>query len=174
MQKERQKIQEENLRLQEQLNDALRIQDKLKQQAALVNKYQPNVPIKHNLSPPYASPALLPTLLPPPPKSVSLSISPQMLPPTSLKVSSQFPQYNPQIPASSLNSFSPQISTQLQPHITQQASPQFLNHIGTQMDPRLDFTLSKTVSAGNVIGTTTKIEPSKAAQIALGKYVTQS
>lgn len=67
---------------------------------------------------------------------------------------------------------------QVQPQFLHQISPQFSNpQIGPQMsnqfpthaDPRLDAKGSNRNPQNHVVGTSTKTEPSIAAQIALGK-----
>lgn len=180
LQKERQKIQEENMRLQEQLNHALRVQNKLKQQAVLVNQFQPNLALK----PPYSNPALLPSLSPPPANFISSPNSPQVISPTSLQVSPQITShYNPQIGQPPVNSLSQSITqqnirqvqsqflNQLSPQIsTQKVAPQMSNQFSSQADPRLDLKVSNRNPQGQVVGTSTKTEPSIAAQIALGEY----
>ncbi|KAG5884636.1 hypothetical protein JTB14_035731 [Gonioctena quinquepunctata] len=71
LQKEKQRIHVENLRLQEQLNKSLKIQEKLKQQAARYGaKLPPGSTKNYFISPPFAPPLLAPPLLaPPPPKA---------------------------------------------------------------------------------------------------------
>lgn len=165
--------------MQEQLNYALRVQEKLKHQAVLTNKLQPNLSLK----PHYSNPALLPTLSPPPANFLSSPISSQALPPTSLQIPQQIsPHYNPQIvppPVHPMSqSLTPQNVRQVQPQFLNQISPQFSNpQIGLQMtnqfptqaDSRLDVKGSNINSQTHALGTSTKKEPSIAAQIALGK-----
>lgn len=161
MQKERQKIQEENLRLQEELNNAIKIQEKLKYQAAFINKYQAGLQHKQ---PNNIHPALLSNLSPPPasyvlPPLTQTSLQPsttQMRPPLSVSPYASLP-------------VSYQNTQQIKSELSHQKVQQITNSLTPQvLDPRRDIT-TNVAAVGQIVNAVPKGEPSNAAQLAYGK-----